>query len=380
MKALCVQTSFLPDPFFVELRAREASMLREETAGDLVRSFAQAEALIKESPMSYDAIVSTFSPDEIITGRRPVSSYMSMAGIQRSDYPLYTIARSFVSKALTMNPFAAIVIYSGAHPSVAADIVSEFGDRIGWVSKGGDPDADRPALQTTLLQSLCEYQLVLDDSDNVRVVQQASRSPVLFHTQGPLQVAVRPHFGCKRIIFPNELKEFEYLINKKDASERELQMFLEAHPSFLLGNRYKSMRSHVYLHREEEGKGPLIPDFMLEPVNPFDFWKIVDLKLPDEKIVKIINDNRKGFSGKILDALHQLREYRDYFDNSQYRERMGEIGIKAFKPEISVIIGRDYCSLSIEDMIKARCDLEGLNVITYTELLEQAKRMAWLRG
>lgn len=377
MRALCVQVWPSPDQ---EQLDKEDTMLRDIVGvGEFSRSFSEAESLISKSPMSYDAIVTNFCPDSLITRRESPSS-LALAQLVHSSWPLYRIAFSFVSNLLNLNPFAAVVVYSGAGPNVAIHVKNELGDRIGWVGKSGTPEQDRLKLQTTLLKCLSEYQLVLDDRNNVRVVQQASRSPVLFSPEKRALVAVKPHFGCKRVIFPNEMMEFEYLINKKDVSEHELQMFLKSHPTFLLGNRFKSMRSHVYLRRDEEGKGSLIPDFMLEPVNPFDFWKVVDLKLPNDKIVKIINDNRKGFSSKVLDAIHQLREYRDYFDNHVYRERMGELGITAFKPEVSVIIGRDYGSLTIEDVIKARSDLSGLEVITYTELLERAKRMAWLLG
>ena len=57
---------------------------------------------------------------------------------------------------------------------------------------------------------------------------------------------------------------------------------------------------------------------------------------------------------------------------------MANEGIKAFKPEISVIIGRDYGGLSFDEVIKAKCDFSSLEVITYIELLDRIKSMAWL--
>jgi len=369
VKALCVITSPAPDQLIREAQAKDVELFAGIPA-DVVQSFEFAKELIYLRPMCYDAIVTNFSSDILLDRDR----FMATGG---SSFT-YDVANSFVSYALKMNPFSAIVIYSGASSHIARATQSSYGDRISWVDKGNDLDASRLEIAKRLLECLCEYQFVLDKADNIRVVQGASRSPFRFQPTKSVEIVVKPHLKCKRIIFPDEVMEFEYLINKKSVSESELQMFLEAHPTFLLGNRYKYLRSHVYLQRDQEG--PLIPDFILEPVNPFDYWKVIDLKLPNDKITKIINDNRKGFNSKILDALHQLREYRDYFDNPVYRERMGDVGITAFKPELSVIVGRDYGNLTMEDVIKARCDLKDLEIITYEELLERVKQSFWLVG
>jgi len=132
------------------------------------------------------------------------------------------------------------------------------------------------------------------------------------------------------------------------------------------------------LERIEEGKGPLIPDFILEPVSSSDFWKILELKRPNEKIVRIFNDNRKGFNSKILEVVQQLREYRDYFENPVYRRRLSDIGITVFRPQLSVIIGRDYGQLTIEEIIKAKADFGNIEITTYEELIEKARQMIWL--
>src|SRR5262249_46616902 len=148
------------------------------------------------------------------------------------------------------------------------------------------------------------------------------------------------------------------------------------HPWFLLEHRYGTIRSQVRLVREE--KPDLVPDFILEPVSQTDFWKIVELKLPSARMVRRFSANRVTLSAAITEALAQLREYRDYFDDPTSRRQLRELGIHAFKPEICVIIGRDYGNLNVEETLSAKRDFGELEVVTYNELVERAKRMTWL--
>jgi hypothetical protein len=295
----------------------------------------------------------------------------------------YGPAREKVSQILNAHPFAGIVLYSGANESFLRKEAIDLGHRVRWVEKGdtSKPDqyrADLSRIRGEIGIALCEYRLGVDESGRVRLIQNASRSPIRVLPQDLSDVVVRPHFVVRRVICSAELQEFEYLINQQDTTEHEIHTFLEAHPELLLGTRYKTLRSHIYLARGDDSLGPLIPDFLLEPINASDFWKIVELKLPTDRIIRVINDNRKGFSAKILQAAQQLRVYKDYFDNPVYRQRMKDIGVEAFKPELSVIIGKDYGGLSIDEIIRTRADFSNLEVMTYTDLLERARAMSWL--
>ena len=335
-------------------------MLQRVPVQEIVFSFAEGLALLSKSPFSYDVVVTSFTP---IYG--PVRDYAP--------------AQESISQILNAHPFAGIVLYSGADEHTLNKVATELGHRVQWVYKKDSSDTDLFRVRNEILIALCEYQLSIDESDHFRLVQGVSRSPISFSPKYSPDVVVKPHFESSRVLYPVELQEFEYLINKASTTEHEIHVFLEAHPKFLLGTRYKRLRSHIYLARDDEGAGPLVPDFILEPINASDFWKIVELKLPDDKITRIINDNQKGFSAKILHVLQQLRNYRDYFDNPKYRQRMQDIGIYAFKPEVSVIVGKDYGRFSIDEIIRARADFTGLEVITYAELLERARAMCWLR-
>lgn len=363
----------------IPYREHEPDMLRN-LPSDLVRSYSEALSRLENNPYRYDVIISTFTPDEILSPQDrclfPRQEVLSLS----AEY--YSQAYKFMSVMLERNPFRTFVIYSRASQWDKDEALFHFGQRLQWIEKGSSLEPvsrDKKTLQIAILRSLCEYQICLDRTDRFRIRQASSRMPIAFRSRLPdHDVLVMPHFDNTILIYEKEIKEFEYIINKPNPSEKEIHLFLESHPGFLLGGRYRSLRSHIYLRRDDEGKGILVPDFILEPVNPTDFWKIIDLKLPNQKIVRTINDNRKGFSAKIQEVIYQLREYRDYFDNPVYRSRMETIGITAFKPEVTVIIGRDYGEFSREEVLKAKLDYKGVEILTYTELLKRVKEMKWL--
>ena len=173
------------------------------------------------------------------------------------------------------------------------------------------------------------------------------------------------------LFFSEEVEEFEWLINKPDVSELEIQKFLERNPKFLLGVEYKNLHAQLTLHRLDEID--LRPDFFLEKITS-NFCDIVDLKLPNERLI-IRKKNRVHFSAKLTEAMAQLREYRDYFDDEVNRERFEKaFRLRAFRPRISVIIGRRKDYYNELERIKLEDDLAHLKIVTYDDLLDQAKR------
>jgi len=89
-----------------------------------------------------------------------------------------------------------------------------------------------------------------------------------------------------------QVEQLEWLINKDNTTEYDIQKFLENNPWFLLGIEYKSLHSQLILTREDIGN--LKPDFMLERVDN-GFVDIVELKRPQEKLV-VGDSNRRTFS------------------------------------------------------------------------------------
>lgn len=175
------------------------------------------------------------------------------------------------------------------------------------------------------------------------------------------------------LVLQEELEELEWLINRENVSESEIQKFLERHPKFLIGAEYKQLHAQLTLHRDAILGPQLRPDFFLERITS-NFCDIVDLKLPNEKLV-IRKKNRVHFSAALTQAMAQLREYRDYFDDRDHREMFHrKYGVRAFRPRVSVVIGRRANYYDEMERIKLESDLAHLRVITYDDLVDQARR------
>ena len=169
----------------------------------------------------------------------------------------------------------------------------------------------------------------------------------------------------------NTINEFEELINWPQVSERDIHRFLVQRPYFLLGDDYFALHSELVLDRAD--KGPLVPDFFAELVNR-NYVDIIDLKKPNEQLI-VGSKNRRGFSAAVNYAVYQLREYRDYFDNSRRRKEFSRrYGLEAWMPKIAVIIGRNPTGYGYEELIRARRSVIDANIITYDDVLDRARR------
>lgn len=184
------------------------------------------------------------------------------------------------------------------------------------------------------------------------------------------------------IIIPNiryhwhrEIAEFEALLNDPKTPEGVYQEYFEKYPHYLKGIEYKAIYPHIALERDE-GKGDLIPDFLLQPITS-SFVDILDLKLPTEKLVVGI-ENRKRLSQPVHDAVAQVREYRDYFENSTYRELLNQkYGITSYRPKAIIVIGRKPTEVTEEKMRQIASDIpDHLSIVTYDDLYEKMKMMA----
>lgn len=167
-----------------------------------------------------------------------------------------------------------------------------------------------------------------------------------------------------------EIEELEFLINNPKVNELKLQAFFEAHPNFLLGTQSKSLRSQVILTREDQG--PLIPDFMIEGP-PGEINKIIDLKRPNQKFVRR-KKNRLGFLQSFIEARDQLYEYRDYFEDRTNRRMFEQnTGLRAYRPKICVIIGRnkEYSDFYQRQTLMSR--EPDIEIVTYDDILQAAK-------
>jgi len=170
-----------------------------------------------------------------------------------------------------------------------------------------------------------------------------------------------------------ELEELEALINSPDVSERELQIFFEAHPHFL-------STSHTALPQVRlttDGGNLLIPDFILKPIvaqQRDSRWEVFDLKLPQAKLLAG-KGSRARLSSKVMDAIRQLRDYKEHFENSENAREIGALLGHALKrPKLGVLIGRlanrDPEALEREQQYHA-----DVKIVTYDEILEQQQSL-----
>lgn len=176
--------------------------------------------------------------------------------------------------------------------------------------------------------------------------------------------------STEKFYLNKQIEHFEWLINKNNVTEYDIQKFIEKNPWFLLGIEYKNLHSQLILTRED--KNNLKPDFMLEKLNG-NFVDIIELKKPQEKLVTGIND-RRTFSHAMISALAQLREYRNYFEDSSNRNNFYfRYGLHAYKPKISVIIGRSYDFQNEAERINLMDEFKNLNLLTFDDLVLKAK-------
>jgi hypothetical protein len=166
-----------------------------------------------------------------------------------------------------------------------------------------------------------------------------------------------------------QLKEFEYLINKPNVKERDLKTFFDKFPPFLLGDRYTQLRGQIHL---PSSSGDLIPDFFLESVGS-ELWDILDIKRPIHNIL-ISEKNRERLSSEVARGVAQLRRYCDYFDDPAKRELIrNRYGIDCKKPGLALVIGRNnqIDRYTWQDIKNTYSDVQ---VVTYDELMNRAKK------
>jgi hypothetical protein len=169
-----------------------------------------------------------------------------------------------------------------------------------------------------------------------------------------------------------KISDFEKLINEAELKEPDLQSYFEANPEFLFfGTKYKKIFPRPVLERE--GTSNLVPDFLLERVTD-GYCDILDIKLPDKGML-VGRDDRRRFSYAVEDAIAQVSEYREYFNDPRNIENIEKkYGIRIYKPNIVVLIG-DSKNIDVEELIKIRDRRKDGEVVTYSELVGQMRAL-----
>ena len=137
-----------------------------------------------------------------------------------------------------------------------------------------------------------------------------------------------------------------------------------------MGTRYRRIIPHPILTRE--GKSDLMPDFLLERVND-GYCDILDIKLPDKKII-VGSKDRRRFSKNIEEALAQVSEYREYFNESKNRGYIEEkYNVRILKPNVLVLIG-ESTNIDTEEFNHEDRRKDG-EVITFSEIISQMRAL-----
>jgi len=177
-----------------------------------------------------------------------------------------------------------------------------------------------------------------------------------------------------RLFWREQIEQFEELLNDENAPERKYQAFFERNPHFLKGLDYSQVIPHPVLERTER-EGVLIPDFFLQPLES-RFADILDLKIPTAKLITGTK-NRHRFSAAVHEAIAQVREYRDYFEDPYKRQLVAQkYGLTAYRPTVSVVIGRSPVEIT-EEKLRQIIDTtpRELRIITYDQLLAKMRRL-----
>jgi len=172
--------------------------------------------------------------------------------------------------------------------------------------------------------------------------------------------AVRP----ASLISVNVIHSLERILSRQNLNELEIQDYLVKHPEILQALGYAAIRSHICLYVENRKK--LIPDFVLEiPGGGFD---ILDLKLPSARLV--IRKPHVHMSNQLVKAIGQLHEYANFFDSARNRkEFIRRYGMEPFKPELTVLIGRNDEFRSKDERLEIEEELGRIRLLTYDDLI-----------
>lgn len=166
-------------------------------------------------------------------------------------------------------------------------------------------------------------------------------------------------------------RQMEDLINDPRVREADLQRFFEQHPDFLLGDAYEGAVPQLVLPLSD-GRS-LRPDFALTPANPADLCDLLDLKLPQHRLLAGI-DSRIHLSAKVMDAVGQMRTYQNYFNDERRREAVHDMyGLRFFRPRMIIVIGQRKAVDPIQ-LREAESDVPGLTLVAYDDILERARR------
>ena len=122
------------------------------------------------------------------------------------------------------------------------------------------------------------------------------------------------------------------------------------------------------------GAGPFVSDSILTD-RDLEEAMVLELKLPRPELVRR-QRNRDRFSAAISEARSQLLSYREWFRDSENRQRLEpRLGMQIYEARLAVIVGRSREFLDEVDRQRLRASAADIEVVTYDDILEHAKRL-----
>lgn len=165
-------------------------------------------------------------------------------------------------------------------------------------------------------------------------------------------------------------EEFVELVNSPATREVELLAFFDAHPEVLFPGSRGKTELYTQLALEFPSGESHVPDFLVKGSNALR-WSIIEIKRPSAPLV-ISRRGRPSLSSKVIEALVQLKSYREYFELSENRQAIKDkYGIDVFRPKMIVVIGRDYDDLSLDEIIALNTIYPEVEILTYNEILRR---------
>lgn len=169
------------------------------------------------------------------------------------------------------------------------------------------------------------------------------------------------------------LKQLEELINDPKTKERDLQEFLEQYPELIAGDEYDEIIPQATITRDS--KYSWAADFVLAPVNQNEFSKVLELKLPNVRSIKMPHNQHINFTGKVWDAINQLRDYGHAFDKPNVREKFKQAyNLDVYKPDLHLIIGRKWDFVNRDNEIYELKRRSEVKIEDWDSVVQKLKR------
>ena len=167
------------------------------------------------------------------------------------------------------------------------------------------------------------------------------------------------------------IETLEYYIERNEL-ENVFQYFFDLYPSFILDDLHVKAVPHPILSNEK-GR-TLKPDFVVQKINSNNL-DIIELKRPIKNLA-IGSDTRPSFCSELKKGIAQLKEYREWFRDSQNRQRFyDKYKLDGFEPTLTLIIGRSSGFRNEE--VRRRVsegDNKSVNILTYDDIVTIAKQ------